>query len=88
MEVEVKDTLELLHQEKLLAEQVDLVVVQEIVVQVQALQVILVMVAGNTPTDPNHPQVQGYKGGDSNGYVEPYNGGGGELVVKDTRYSR
>ena len=33
--------------------------------------------AGNTPTDPNHPQVQGYKGGDSPTYVSPHCGGGG-----------
>ena len=33
--------------------------------------------AGNTPLDPNHPQVQGYKGGDSPTYAEPYSGGGG-----------
>ena len=65
MEVEVKDTLELLHQEKLLrtggsgggsrnsgtgtGTPGD-----------------PGHGGGNTPTDPNHPQVQGYKGGDSN----------------------
>ena len=32
---------------------------------------------GNTPTDPNHPQVQGYGGGDSPTYGAPYTGGGG-----------